>query len=1081
MSISWKSKVDLDHLFNFIQINEQENQEPLKVIDEMLSDSSKTSRVKRKPNKYTPQKSTVSRKPSGICPKCNVFVERGEDGVVCGSCAAYWHYRCAEVTHEILDRDWSGIEFLCTQHREERNINSNLENVEEINRKKVDMVVSNIKIHSYSLDVKTRLKQKLANIAGEMAIEEKDGGRQYTINLNSVTYQLIVDNMVTLGDLLGGIDVKRDDVDNKGANVQTQFIAAIGSNINASITCFHTTNNMLLQLMGRTTNNMILDRKIDTLRKFINFNFVNMVKMIESASMYGKMQDILRLKLEQGIQSSGPVDLSIGWCICPRSELTDNNECEQLNQELGNVQMDDTGKLEADLADLTDEIGQSSNDSSSIGERKSEDEDDIVPVEIVAGELECSNLGRDVTHTCVQGGIDDGRLDVHPDVIDKPVVDELDVDSSVIPEEKSNSEKSDEPVLINTDVVDTADSGFLTQTKAKNNAVARKDAINVNRRKINQSFNLLRKADTNENERNNYLFNIIVKLKERAEELKVAPTLMFKPSAYEQINQLTLHLVGKQNENEKLKAKNKAYEIKVKDFKKEKSAWEEEQKQLLKKIEDHTSRSTEMSDKTEKLTTELKKREEEIDHLMQVNVTGEKKVDGLSHELVEKNEQIVGYKNINDKLREELAVLGKKISNMTDNEVVLSNKVKVLEAVAGEVRSDGDNDLVILTQKDNGWKKEAEKELADLKEKLKQANVDNSLLRDEIEEIKSKDSSIDVYYQALLDEKDLTIKEFSRMKEGEKKDSTMLKRLLIKFRSEQELKFIKDLKASLEIVENQDGRSILEDEEQTSTVGDDSNRHNSVTPNDGHVENSISRSPGKIKKGLCREGKMCPHQDSCQFRHEMINKPCRFKNCNKKDKCLFIHKLNESAEVKQGGYSGNSLQKYNGYNNTSVVDGQVLDGGYRGSWGHDSGTRRDELVYERHGSYRQDINYAHEHIHSEDGTRGWFPESDQNHNRRSTYNQESTKKRLCRQGALCNTSGCGSYHTPILKPCRDGMSCVHRTTTCLFMHEGAKRNGGFENLESNVPNGGLGNLDSAGAKCRQTHGDNQVWLRQSKN
>ena len=120
-------------------------------------------------------------------------------------------------------------------------------------------------------------------------------------------------------------------------------------------------------------------------------------------------------------------------------------------------------------------------------------------------------------------------------------------------------------------------------------------------------------------------------------------------------------------------------------------------------------------------------------------------------------------------------------------------------------------------------------------------------------------------------------------------------------------------------------------------------------------------------------------------------------------------------------------------------------------------------------------------IHSEDGTRGWFPESDQNHNRRSTYNQESTKKRLCRQGALCNTSGCGSYHTPILKPCRDGMSCVHRTTTCLFMHEGAKRNGGFENLESNVPNGGLGNLDSAGAKCRQTHGDNQVWLRQSKN
>ena len=70
------------------------------------------------------------------------------------------------------------------------------------------------------MNVEEKLKQKLEDTNRVSTSEENNGGRQYTLRLNSVTYQLIADNMASFGDELGGVGVKRNDVDNDGANVQ---------------------------------------------------------------------------------------------------------------------------------------------------------------------------------------------------------------------------------------------------------------------------------------------------------------------------------------------------------------------------------------------------------------------------------------------------------------------------------------------------------------------------------------------------------------------------------------------------------------------------------------------------------------------------------------------------------------------------------------------------------------------------------------------------------------------------------------------------------------------------------------------
>ena len=194
-----KTLVNLDHFIDvkLLKTAVKRRRRPIEILNAMLSlneCSPRRKRVTREPRRYSPQISSgkslfgTGRKSvaSGICPKCGVFVEGTEDddGVVCVTCNAYWHFNCAEVSQQILDNEWKDIEFLCVNHRS------------------TSESITNIKLNNYTLNVNEKLKSKLNNINGELTITERDGGCQYKINLNSTSYQLIVDNIWTIGNSL---------------------------------------------------------------------------------------------------------------------------------------------------------------------------------------------------------------------------------------------------------------------------------------------------------------------------------------------------------------------------------------------------------------------------------------------------------------------------------------------------------------------------------------------------------------------------------------------------------------------------------------------------------------------------------------------------------------------------------------------------------------------------------------------------------------------------------------------------------------------------------------------------------------
>ena len=135
-----------------------------------------------------------------------------------------------------------------------------------------DTFTSAIKIHNYTLNINQKLKDKLQNLDTKMSVEIKDHGWQYSISINSTTYQLIAVNMMEFGGALGTIVVPRNDVDNGGNGVQDRYILTVDPEFVISITCYHTTSGLLLQLTGNRTA-----AKISRLEQFVTHDFVNQV------------------------------------------------------------------------------------------------------------------------------------------------------------------------------------------------------------------------------------------------------------------------------------------------------------------------------------------------------------------------------------------------------------------------------------------------------------------------------------------------------------------------------------------------------------------------------------------------------------------------------------------------------------------------------------------------------------------------------------------------------------------------------------------------------------------------------------
>ena len=166
------------------------------------------------------------------------------------------------------------------------------------------------------------------------------------------------------------------------------------------------------------------------------------------------------------------------------------------------------------------------------------------------------------------------------------------------------------------------------------------------------------------------------------------------------------------------------------------------------------------------------------------------------------------------------------------------------------------------------------------------------------------------FYKEILDDKDATNKEYCALVNGTgSENSKVSKRLLIKFRSEQELRAIKDLRESLQQQKELNEAGVTtEDKAETEDVAaverDIANKADGSSVSRNAVENQGNNSGNEQNnKRLCRDGKMCRNIGHCSFRHDVINKPSRYGgSCKKMERCLFIHRNASREESGSNGF-----------------------------------------------------------------------------------------------------------------------------------------------------------------------------------
>ena len=151
--------------------------------------------------------------------------------------------------------------------------------------------ITNIRMNNYALNAQLKIKEKLRKIDSEFKISPRDKNRQYHFEMSTPTYHLFIENLIEFGKQLK-LDIKNNDTDITGEMVKTQFTMNIpvqdGPKIPISITCYHTKNSMLVQLMGNNT-----DYKLKGLGHFINNTLASIIKEVEQSKEHGIVKGML--------------------------------------------------------------------------------------------------------------------------------------------------------------------------------------------------------------------------------------------------------------------------------------------------------------------------------------------------------------------------------------------------------------------------------------------------------------------------------------------------------------------------------------------------------------------------------------------------------------------------------------------------------------------------------------------------------------------------------------------------------------------------------------------------------------------
>ena len=168
--------------------------------------------------------------------------------------------------------------------------------------------VKTLRIAPFTLNGASLLKKKIKLMDNPYQIEVKDQGKQCTINMSTTTYHIIMNNIVPIGERVGLKMVKPLDVDSSGKALKSQYECQllVTEAVTASITisCYHTTNNILVQLKGKKISEDVWEKKLEAVHQFAHVTMKSVIMWVEQTDNYMAIKEKIREALRE-MQENG--------------------------------------------------------------------------------------------------------------------------------------------------------------------------------------------------------------------------------------------------------------------------------------------------------------------------------------------------------------------------------------------------------------------------------------------------------------------------------------------------------------------------------------------------------------------------------------------------------------------------------------------------------------------------------------------------------------------------------------------------------------------------------------------------------
>ena len=264
-------------------------------------------------------------------------------------------------------------------------------------------------------------------------------------------------------------------------------------------------------------------------------------------------------------------------------------------------------------------------------------------------------------------------------------------------------------------------------------------------------------------------------------------------------------------------------------------------------------------------------------------------------EIGNKNDNRTDLENENEDLKKQLAKLTKENSTIEKNKQELEAKLEVLRLAQTDIKPS--NELENTTLKDANTK---------LKKKISDLVRESTVMKDQLQEEKSKYENVDNFYSSIIENKDKTIAKYLEISSMPLDSDNKFRRLLSYHKAEKEMQAMTRL--SEQLLEN-DGQIVSRDKDEVRNeassdiilVDDDQETAKDIQmkPDEKLMEYIKSSTvPGAEKeeelngngKKTCWFGHVC-FRSTCKFEHGASLSPpnCRFKmKCTRRD-CVFSH------------------------------------------------------------------------------------------------------------------------------------------------------------------------------------------------